>query len=427
MKKEISVCIRRAGKIILFICSILPGVGSSNAQQLPGFPSPKVYYSFNASAFDINKLGYIDHYNSGKYAIRSISSPNRSNTTDRFQRAVEALFVTLQGSTTDNEAWDVVSGKAFGLLPANASLPDNFTIACWVNIPSVSDGVERGILYGRPNFALTYKGHDIFLRRFASGTTGNGLFDYKFWAPASFDTPGWYELFLVFGTRPADKLRYVKIYVGKPGYIAYDGSGPKVVASNSSPLAWNFGGGYAFMNTIDGYNGDTVWGFGNPFYNSPSDRQTLRSVYLMDDVAVWDQALSENDAKRLFDCQSQFSGRDDRCWAGIPVPELAGAGQKAAAGNTFTADSAAARAGNRLQAYTSSRSTLQVNLTLAQPQGVNIYLYDMSGRLLLERTNIAGFQGLNTQQLPAGNLAPGIYVVKAAGIGLNLIQKVQIR
>lgn len=409
---------------------------AGHAQLLPGFPRPSVYFSFNKVDARLN--GYFDDYNPNITA-QGFGFVLNNDATDRFgsARALNFPVTGTGGLPTLNEHYVVAPGTLFGL----PGLSDNFTISCWVFVSNLSrdsaNGTTRRIfncinINSDPStnqtatFALQYKGRDIYLRRYASQVSGLGYHDYKFWAPAQFNGDGWYEIFLVGGVR-SDLSRYVKLYVGKPNYIAYDAQGPRVVPPNSDPLAWQFGGAYAFLSNQDAFNSATLWELGNS-NESPSkvDGSTIAPVSAMDDFTVWNVALTENQAKQLFLCQSKTSGGNDNCWSSSPIPNANGTDARLANGRTVITDSAATRAGNSLQAYASSRSTLQVNLTLAGPQGVNLYLYDMNGRLLLEKADIAGFQGLNTQQLATGSLTAGTYIVKAVGVGLNLVQKVQI-
>ena len=416
-------------KAITISCFLLLAIGG-NAQVLPDFPSPVVYFSFNMPQVP-NRNAYYDEYDHSITADGGGTGFNGG--ADRFGSFNAALDFPITGTgglPVLNQHFVVAPGHHFG-----ANSGDNFTIACWVNIKNISrdiaGGATRKIFYcvdqtNQATFALMYKGQDILLRRFLNNNGVVDAFEYKFWAPAQFNTDGWYEIFLVVGKRSPDNMQYVKLYIGKPNYISYDGQGPRVVAPGSDPLAWNFAGAYAFCSVKDGTNAAVEWGLGNTNERTTIDGSTLAPPDDIDDFAVWNTALSENDAKRLFLCQSQSSGRNDACWATHPIT-TAVATSRDGAGSRLGADSVASRLGNKLEAFARSNNSLQVNLTLAESQGVNLYLYDMNGRLLLVKADIAGFQGLNTQQLATGSLAPGIYIVKAMGVGLNLVQKVQIR
>lgn len=312
MKKRKKHDIKKQVNTILLASFCLLFAVIANAQVLSGFPQPKVYYSFNQGTFSSSLGGYLDFYKTGNFAGRL--SETASPAMDRFNSAANALFLTSAGSTTDNESFDVFSGSLFGLISVGGAVPANFTFSCWINVPSVTDNTPRKI-WSAGDFALIYKGHDIFLRRKANGIVNQRLYLYKFAAPASFDVSGWHEIFLVFGTRAKDNAPFVKLYVGKPAYIAYDNTGPRPVAANSSPLAWNFGGAYCFLASGD-LGPISQWSFGNREngYNSPN---------IIDDFAVWDVALTENQAKQLFDCQSSENGRDNRCWDQNPIPDAA--------------------------------------------------------------------------------------------------------
>lgn len=313
MKKKKKLFSNRQGISVLLACLCLLFALKGSAQVLSGFPKPKVYYSFNQGTYNYSLGGYTDHYKTGNFAGSSSLTP--SPTTDRFSRAVDALFLTSQGNTTDNKAFNVFSGALFGMIPNNGTVPANFTFSCWINVPSVTDNTPRKIWSGT-DFGLIYKGHDIYLRRTAKGLLDRGNYLYKFWSPASFDVPGWHQIFLVFGTRASDKTPYVKLYVGKPAYIAYDHNGPRQVAPNSSPLAWNFGGSYCFLEAGN-LGAISQWSFGN-------QENAFKSPYVIDDFAAWDVALTENQAKQLFDCQSSSNGRDNRCWDQNPIAEQTG-------------------------------------------------------------------------------------------------------
>jgi len=404
MKHEINKS-KGVGIIFLLAC-ILLFAGRSNAQLLPGIPKPKVYYSFNNNSFDRENSGYIDHYKPGNYCGGyNIYQPSQG--TDRFGRQ-EALAL----STLDNGAdkfYTMFRGEVFGL----GSFPDNVTIAFWVYILPNSDTYERQLCYGGANFALRFKGHDISLRRYATYESSSGSYYYKFWSPASFDIEGWHEVFLVFGKRSQDNMQYVKLYVGKPSDISYDTDGPRPVPSGTSALAWNFGGGYAFLDK-DIYTGDS-WGLGDKGDN------VLRSPLLMDDFAVWDVALSETDAKKLFLCQRETSGRDDRCWSSSPIPESVVNARQIVKGDTVKIPLASAAS---LLAYASSSSTVEVKFTLLNEERVDIGLYDMNGHLIMQRNEVEGLAGANWQQLSPLSLPAGIYIIQVLGRSTRLSQKV---
>jgi len=415
-------------KAIITSCFLLLAIGAG-AQVLPGFPSPVVYFSFNYPQVP-NRNAYYNEYNHSITAEKNNSG--FSGGTDRFgynNAAVDFPITGTGGFPTLSDRFTISPGHHFG-----ANSGDNFTIACWVNIKDINRDIAGGgmrkIFYGadqtgKATFALMYKGHDILLRRFVNNNGVVDAFDYKFWAPAEFNTSGWYEIFLVVGKRSPDNMQYVKLYIGKPNYISYDAQGPRVVAPGSSSLAWNFAGAYAFCSVKDATNAAVDWGVGNTFETTALDGSILAPPDMIDDFAVWNTALSENDAKKLFLCQSQPTGRNDRCWAANPLATST-ATSITGASRRFGADSAAGVSGNKLEAFATRGATVEVDLTLAEPQGYNLYLFDMNGRLITKKVDLAGFQGLNVQQLPVSGLARGIYIVKAMGVELNLVQKVQI-
>ena len=410
-------------KAIFISCFLLVTIGAG-AQVLPGFPTPVVYFSFNYPQVP-NRNAYYNEYNHSITADNGSTGYNGG--TDRFginNAALEFPIAGTGGFPSLNEHFTISPGHHFG-----ANSGDNFTVACWVNIKDINRDIAGGgmrkIFYGadqtgKATFALMYKGHDILLRRFVNNNGVVDAFDYKFWAPAEFNTSGWYEIFLVVGKRSPDNMQYVKLYIGKPNYIAYDVLGPRVVGPTFSSLAWNFAGAYAFCSVKDGTNAAVEWGVGNTFELKALDGSTMAPPDMIDDFMVWNTALSENDAKRLFLCQSQSAGRNDRCWMANPITT------RSMTTPANRVDSIAVRSGNKLEAFAKGKGTLEVNLTLGEPQGYNLYLYDINGRLITKKEYLAGFQGLNVQQLPVNGLPQGIYIVKAKGMELNLVQKVQI-
>lgn len=270
------------------------------------------------------------------------------------------------------------SSKLFGYTTGN--LPDNFTISCWVYVDP-SDTQVRKIFYSDSDdsrFGLLHKGKDIFLRRVPSSNTTR--FDYRFWAPASFDAgTGWYHVIFVMGKRSSDNAKYCKLYIGKkPGYVKYDATGPRVITTTTDPLAPDFGGAYAFLGQQSFMNTTTQWGFGNGDSNDPVHTTNIAAVRRMDDFAVWGIALTDAQAKALYDCQKTSAANS--CWSSSlvdnPVALVVGS----------SATTEIANIG--LTVYPNPTSgDLKVQITEAGAAEAQIRVLDLSGRMLYAQTS----------------------------------------
>jgi hypothetical protein len=93
---------------------------------------------------------------------------------------------------------------------------------------------------------------------------------------------------------------------------------------------------------------------------------------------------------------------------------------------TLTIVPAADGRDNSLLAWTSSRSTMELRIYVAESQKATINLFSFSGQRLLNMEKQLSL-GLNQQQLNIGNLAAGVYILQVNSAKFNLKQKVLIR
>jgi hypothetical protein len=93
---------------------------------------------------------------------------------------------------------------------------------------------------------------------------------------------------------------------------------------------------------------------------------------------------------------------------------------------TLTIVPGADGADHSLEAWSSSPSTLEVRLYVAESQQVSIQLYSFSGQrmITMEKQLTAG---LNQQQLNVANLPAGIYVLHVTGAKLKLKQNIKVK
>jgi hypothetical protein len=224
----------------------------------------------------------------------------------------------------------VISGRLFGAVASGSNLPDNFTISFWAKAAQdIGDDKYHKLFYGGihdTSFALIYSGGgEFFLRRVAP--QNNARYDYRFWKPAAFDIPDtqehWYHIILVMGKR-SDGMKYTKLYVGKKlptgEKIKYDATGPRIVNDPDDVLAMDFGGGYAQFGQQNLFNSLANWGFGNADSDDPVYNTNITADITIDDFAVWDVALNENEAKTLFDCQRNNPA--NQCWSSSPALKI---------------------------------------------------------------------------------------------------------
>lgn len=258
---------------------------------------PTVWFSF-------------DNTTSSSYGGVNSSGSSYSLTSTFQNRFSEANKVVQFTNTTGHLLTS--AGKLFGFTTGN--IPDNFTISCWVYVDPTDTQVRKIFFSDSDNsrFGLFHQGKEIFLRRIAGA--GNVPFDYRFWAPASFDAgTGWYQVILVMGKRSTDGAKYTKLYVGKKtGRVKYDATGPRVVTT-TGPLETDFGGGYAFLGQQSFMNSTTQWGFGNADSSDPVSLTNIAAARSIDDFAVWGLAFTDMQAKALYDCQKVSSA--NTCWA----------------------------------------------------------------------------------------------------------------
>lgn len=303
------------GICLMTVCGfVAPG---TMAQTVP---RPGLWFSFNGANYTIADYGSATVVASASHSVR--------NSRDRFYHDSSAANFWIEQDkltnlvTVDPTFLDPAARKLFGFVSTPDALPNNFTISCWVYVDGTDLYTPRKIFYTDNNdsrFALIHKGADIYLRRTAHNNTTNtdNRFDYYFGAPATFDAgTGWYQVILVMGKRAADGAKYTKLYVGKPGNVKYDATGPRVIEQYPHDvLASDFGGAYAFTGVQDFMNTSiTEWGMGNADDNDPKFSSDIAPVLSMDDFAVWGEALTDMQAFTLFNCQKYSEA--DECWAG---------------------------------------------------------------------------------------------------------------
>lgn len=295
-------------------------INSCTLAYSQNLPQPKVWFSFNN--LDANS-NYNAEIGSGLYC----DGLGHTQQSDRFSATNTA--VNLNDPTG---FLSVSSGKLFGAVSSGNSMPDNFTISFWVKAArDINDTKYHKLFFGgldNSPFALLYNGSkgELFLRRWAHQT--HTCYDYRFWAPAAFDIPGdqsqWYHIILVMGKR-IDGMKFMKLYVGKnllPGEkIKYDATGPRIVNDPDDILAMDFGGGYAQFGQQHVMEEIVQWGFGNADPTDQVHGSEITASVTIDDFAVWDVALTENQAKELFDCQRNNAA--DQCWSSSPALKIA--------------------------------------------------------------------------------------------------------
>jgi hypothetical protein len=81
---------------------------------------------------------------------------------------------------------------------------------------------------------------------------------------------------------------------------------------------------------------------------------------------------------------------------------------------------------DKLEAYCSSQSTLQVNIYSTQQQNGVLQLIDMSGKMLWSQ-QVQVPNSITNFQIPIYTLAPGVYVARFVGQTSVLDQKVKIK
>lgn len=385
------------------------------AQTIPQplAPRPSVWFSFDV--FSLSGMGAgIGSASAFPKYLQDYYPPH--STSDRF--GISGKAVGLEGSYQNAMKITGQSNnspaKLFGY---NATIfPSDFTIACWVYVKPSLIALMHKVFYSdeyNSRFALMHRGSDIYLRRVATDKNGvEQRFDYLFGAPASFDAgEGWYLIILVMGNRSNDNAGYTKLYVGKPGYVKYDATGPRVVATsnNTDPLASNFGGSYTFLgvqpfmqNITDG------WGLGNWDNNDPVYGDKIVPVHRIDDFTVWGEALDEMQAYRLFMCQKDNPASS--CWVSATGTSARKPEQLMA-----TATGAAEILKGGLSVYpTPTTGELSVTIPQGTEGAVTCELLDLSGKLLLTQTNTTGKQGqvLRLNNLKKAAPVPGMYLLK---------------
>jgi len=201
----------------------------------------------------------------------------------------------------------------FGM-PTTTSSKD-FTISCKVYVDPTENTKYRKIFFAKSNdsrFALIHKGSDIYMRREITVDGSSAYFDYKFWAPASFDAgAGWYQLIFTMGLRQDDDLYYNKLYIGKPNKVRY-AKGGAAISTKDTVTVSNFGGWYTSFGPQDFlYNDNIQWGLGNADTDDQLHGSSISSVSGIVDFALWGYAMDDMEAKNLFDCN--YTSTIDNC------------------------------------------------------------------------------------------------------------------
>ncbi|MFT3827915.1 MAG: T9SS type A sorting domain-containing protein [Chitinophagaceae bacterium] len=370
----------------------------------PLAPRPSVWFSFDV--FGVFGMGA----NIGSASAFAKDEYSLFTTSDRFGISGKAIDLTSnrQSAMKITGPSQYNARKLFGY--NETIFPSDFTIACWVYVQPSSITYTHKIFYSdedNSRFALLHKGSDIYLRRVATDKNGvEQRFDYLFGAPASFDAgTGWYLVVLVMGMRNSDNAPYTKLYIGKPGYIKYDATGPRVV-TNTDPLASNFGGSYAFLGVQPFMQNITNgWGLGNWDDNDPVYGTNIVAAHRIDDFTVWDVALDDMQAYRLFMCQKDNPASS--CWVSATGTSSRKPAQQPGADSVATA--------NALSVYPNPTNG-ELSVTIPQGTGgtVSCQLLDLGGKLLFTQTAIVGKQGqvLQLSNLKKAAPLPGMYLLK---------------
>ncbi|WP_304065293.1 T9SS type A sorting domain-containing protein [Pedobacter glucosidilyticus] len=359
---------------------------------------------------------FTDEFGNTKYAPGAylgggrLGLDRRGNySTDRFNNNNDAFSFSSEGYS-DVVTWSSIlpeptAKKLFGL----GNIPENFTLSCWVYADPAEVNITRKILYGgRDNseFALMHKGSKIFLRRCVENNN-NARFDYEFWSPASFDAgAGWYQLILCMSK--VNGVKRTKLYVGKPGTVKYDKTGPRIVTTTTDPLASNFGGGYASFGIQNLFNSITNWGFGARDIKDDVNAN-IKPVQKIDDFMIWNFAVTDNQAKAIFDCQKVNAANN--CF--VPPTQIMQAGfeemfiQENSSDNKIMVEEAVLYPNPVTNQFT-------VSLFMQEAGPVNLMITDLTGRNIIKETiNVQkGRQEIVVENLKAKGLKSGFYMLK---------------
>ncbi len=397
--------------VLVVFMMAAPGRGMA---QSPGLaPRPTLWFSFN----NLNNSSVTADY--GSAILLTPFGHAVTQTTDRFGNASSAINFWGQSDkqatlvAADAASRDPTKVKLFGYSNNTTSLPANFTISCWVYVDLFDTVLTRKIFYtdyDDSRFALVYKGADIYLHRVAAnaGTGVINRFDYYFGAPASFDAGrGWYQVILVVGQR-SDAARYTKLYIGKPGVVKYDATGPRQI-TNSDVLASNFGGSYAFTGVQSFMDTNvSAWGLGNADNSDPLYPAGLAPVQRMDDLTVWDVALTDAQASALFSCERVIPA--NQCWQAT-----GGNTQKSLVQSLTGTEADLADAGDGALSVTPNPTSGEVWAhipAVKNPGRAFFTLMDLNGKTLWTQQTTAG---TTSQVFSLGNIRS---VVKVGGIYL---------
>lgn len=421
------------------LCLLVFSTFHTTAQSImtPGpsisIPKPKVWYSFDRSGdqalyADIGNTKCLRYSPSSAAYIPGRPGAGINSTAVSFD-SVLPKFGGLLTSDMQGHVYDV---KLFGVTDASLStvtpIPPNFTISCWVYVDPSDTAHTRKIFFTdntKSRFALLHKGPNIYLRRIATYDRNHAFainrFDYLMGAPASFDAgEGWYHVILVMGERP-DKAKYTKLFIGKPGWVRYDGSGPRVVSTSStgplpdSPdrLASNFGGAYAFTGKQSFMDDESLgWGLGNIDGDDDVHHATIAPVRAIDDFAVWDTTFTEAQAFELFKCQKVNPANS--CWVNYTIRKM----------DSTIVEKQQPLVGKEPQEIAAisvfpnpTTGDLWVKIPADETGGnASIMIADMSGRILYTRTVVLAKTGQSVQlNMKTITKASGIYLLQVAG------------
>lgn len=409
-------------------------------------PAPTVWYSFDrpgeqALYADIGNVKCLRYSPSSVTYIVGRPGTGINSTAVSFESAAPGFGALL---SSDMEGY-VYYVKLFGATDASNSaytkIPDNFTISCWVYVDPSDNTHARKIFftdYEHSRFALLHKGPNIYLRRVATQDRNHvfaiNRFDYLMGAPASFDAgAGWYHVILVMGERP-DKAKYTKLFIGKPGWVRYDGSGPRVVSTSStgplptSPdkLASNFGGAYAFTGKQYFMDDESHgWGMGNIDQDDDVHHAAIAPVKAIDDFAVWSRAFTESEAFELFNCQKAHPA--SACW-------IANQARKADTANLLksppTVEKEAAKISSISVFPNPTTGYLWINIPAVNNGSGNahITISDLGGKLLYTATVVPGKTGRSIQlNMKAITKASGIFLLRVSDIGQSQTFKIVVQ
>jgi hypothetical protein len=80
---------------------------------------------------------------------------------------------------------------------------------------------------------------------------------------------------------------------------------------------------------------------------------------------------------------------------------------------------------NFVNAYDVDQTEIVVEFTAENNENYTVFLYDASGRRVLDFTGVAA-DGMNKVRLPAGNLARGIYIINLSNTRRNFSKRVML-